>query len=76
MKTYVVDMELIVHAENHQSAIDNMVAFMPEATGTDLEGVESWNPFRVSLCDGLCSWNISECRRVEDHNVLQEEFAK
>ena len=75
MKTYVVDMELIVHAEDHQSAVDMMANFMPEPTGTN-EGVESWNPFRVSLCEGIGSWNISECRRVEDHKVIQEEFAK
>ena len=75
MKAYVVDMELIVPAEDHDEAINKTIDFMPEATGTN-EGVESWNPFRVSLCDGMCSWNISECRRVEDHKVLQEEFAK
>jgi len=76
MKTYVVDMELIVHAEDHQSAVDMMAKFMPEATGTN-EGVESWNPFGVSLCeDEGFSWHISECRRVEDHKVLQEEFVK
>jgi hypothetical protein len=75
-KTYIVDVELVVHAEDHQGAVDNMIAFMPEPTGTDLEGVESWNAFRVSLCDGMFSWHISECRRVEDHKVLQEEFAK
>ena len=63
MKTYVVNMELIVHGEDHQSAVDMMANFMPEPTGTN-EGVESWNPFRVSLCEGIGSWNISECRRV------------
>lgn len=73
MKTYVVDMELIVHAEDNQSAVDMVANFMPEPTGTN-EGVESWNPLTVSLCDGLCSWNVSECRRVEDNKV--QESAK
>ena len=70
MKAYVVDMELIVHAEDHSEAINKTIHFMPEATGTD-EGVESWFPFRVSLCsDEGFSWHISDCRMVEDGKVL------
>jgi len=76
MKTYIVDVEMVVHAEDHQGAVDNMIAFMPAPTGTDLEGVESWNAFRVSLCDGEFSWHISECRKVEDGDVLPVEVSQ
>jgi hypothetical protein len=76
MKAYVVDMELIVHAEDHDEAINKTIDFMPEATGTN-EGVESWFPFRVSLCsDEGFSWHISDCRMVEDGKVLPKEIVQ